>query len=211
MERVGYHITRHLNKLWIKRTFAEACKRFGHVPPTLRLPLTTSILVRLRPCFNFTLHDHRALWAIICVGVFTLARIGELVPSSSSELKVSLANLSLRGDKGSLFLVGTKTDRERKGTTLFFFLNNSLCCPVTAMTAYLAGRQSRNRDSPLFVDAHNHSISQAWVISHLRKFLDDIGLEGKTFSGISLRRGGAQSLVRRGANDIMGMGRWTSS
>jgi hypothetical protein len=39
------------------------------------------------------------------------------------------------------------------------------------------------------------------------------GMKGKEFSGISLRRGGAQTLVRLKANDkiVMGMGRWTSS
>ena len=109
--------------------------------------------------------------------------------------------------------VGTKTDSERKGTTLFFFRNDSVCCPLTAMTAYLTGRSSRREDSPLFVDANNKRITQKWVIERLRTVLDKVGLRGADYCGISLRRRGAQTLLRMRANDtiIMGMGRWTSS
>ena len=56
-------------------------------------------------------------------------------------------------------------------------------------------------------------MTQAGVITRVRELLDKLGLEGKEFSRISLRRGGAQTLLRLGAADkvIMGMGRWASS
>ena len=99
-EKKGYPVTQHLNKLFIKRTFAAAAKSLGHVGPKKRLPLTTDILARLKEHFDFTKHNDRALWAILCVGIFSLARIGELVPSSSSELKVTLGSVSVKGDRG---------------------------------------------------------------------------------------------------------------
>jgi hypothetical protein len=54
---------------------------------------------------------------------------------------------------------------------------------------------------------------QKWVVDRLRAALDKAGLGGADYCGISLRRGGAQTLLRMKANDkvIMGMGRWTSS
>ena len=132
-ERTGYPITRHLNKIWIKRTFVAAAKRIGYDSPNKRLPLTADILARLHPKLDLSRHNDRALWAILCVGVFSLARIGELVPALSSGLKVTLGAVSIKANRGALFLVGTKTDRMRKGVNLLFFKNNSKCCPVTAI------------------------------------------------------------------------------
>ena len=51
------------------------------------------------------------------------------------------------------------------------------------------------------------------MIARLREALDKAGLKGSDYCGISLRRGGAQTLLRMKANDriIMGLGRWSSS
>lgn len=213
VERSGYHINTHIPKLIVQRTFRSAAKRLGHAVPGTRLPLTLDILIQIKPFFNFQLHDDRMLWAILCVGIFTLARIGELVPGHDSKLKVDLNGLSMEGDRGTLRLVGTKTDHERKGVELVFFRNNSKCCPFTAMVAFLSGRPSTARSAPLFVDAFARRIAQTWVISRLRTKLQAAGLRANLFSGISLRKGGAQMLLRLEANDkvIMGMGRWMSS
>lgn len=209
----GKLVSEQLSKLWINRTFAAAAKRLAPRAGQKRLPLTPDILAKTKQFVDFTKHDDRALWAILCVGVFTLARIGELAPAASSELKVPLRAASIRGDKGVLSLVGTKTDRERKGVELLFFRNDSPCCPVTAMSTYLSARPSSSRDTPLFINNKKERITQNWVVPRLRALLDKAGFQGKDFSGISLRRGGAQTLLRLRANDtmIMGMGRWTSS
>lgn len=100
VERSGYHINTHIPKLIVQRTFRSAAKRLGHAVPGTRLPLTLDILIQIKPFFNFQLHDDRMLWAILCVGIFTLARIGELVPGHDSKLKVDLNGLSMGGDKG---------------------------------------------------------------------------------------------------------------
>lgn len=212
-ERTGYNLTRNLNNLIIKRTFVAGAARLGYTGSTPRLPLTLEILEKMRGYLDFTLNDDRALWAILCLGFFTLARIGELVPGASSQLKVTLGSLSMKGKKGVLFLVGSKTDRMRKGMNLVFFKNKSKCCPFIALSAYLAGRPSGHRGSPLFVDRNNKRITQAGVVKRMREILYRMGLEGKHYSGISLRRGGAQLLLKQRANDtiIMGMGRWRSS
>jgi hypothetical protein len=212
LERAGYRMNDHIPSMIIKRTFKSAAKRLGGLPTRTRLPLTLDILLKIKPLLDFALHDDRTLWAILCVGVFTLARIGELVPGHNSKLKVDLASISLVGEKGSLKLVGTKTDHERKGVELLFFRNSSDCCPFTAMSAYLCGRPKTSRDTPLFIDAFKRKISQTWVVSRLRLKLRAIGLQADCFSGISLRKGGAQMLLRLKANDkvIMGMGRWMS-
>lgn len=213
LERSGYHMNAHIPRLMIQRTFKAAAKRLGHLPPKTRLPLTVDILKALRPHFDFKLHDDRTLWAIICVGVFTLARIGELVPGNGSKLKVTLASVTMGSGKGILSLVGTKTDYKFKGVKLIFFRNDTDCCPFTAMSAYLTGRPGTNQSAPLFVDSFRNKITQAWVISRMRIKLRAASFQAEFFSGISLRKGGAQTLLKLRANDtiIMGMGRWISS
>src|SRR5690349_6265803 len=91
----------------------------------------------MKPFMLFERHDHRALWAVWCVGVHTLARIGELLPGESADLQVLRESLTMRVDEGSLRLVGTKTDNEHKGVTLKFCRTGGPCCPFLAMSAYL--------------------------------------------------------------------------
>ena len=194
----------------INRTYKQTAKLYNNVF-SKRLPLTTDILRKIKPFLDPTQHNDRALWAVLCLGVFTLARIGELLPTASSNLKMSRKDLYIRGDKGTLFLIGTKTDKERKGVELPFFRNGTDCCPIAAMNAYLTGAGLKSK-SPLFVDQEGKRMTQATVVSRMRQLLDKAGLRGTDFSGISLRRGGAQTLLRLGASDkiIMAMGRWRS-
>ena len=195
----------------INRTYMAAAKRHKDMF-SKRLPLTLDILTRIKPLLDPKSHNDRAFWAILCVGIFTLARIGELLPSPRANLKLQRKALVVRGDEGSLELHGTKMDRERRGVTLAFFRNKTICCPVTAMNAYISGSIGHKPNSPLFLDDKKRPITQSTLVQRMRELLNLIGLEGKDYSGISLRRGGAQILQRLGASDriIMGMGRWKS-
>ena len=84
-ERVGRRLVEGVDKFLLDRTFTAAAQRIGHTS-TKRLPLTIDILAKMKPEFRFSEHDDRALWAILCLGVFTLARMGELTPGSASKL-----------------------------------------------------------------------------------------------------------------------------
>jgi len=138
------------------------------------------ILKRLKPHLDFSVHADRALWAILCVGVFTLARIGELVPSKTAKLKVTIGSLTITNNHGALSLRGTKTDLDNKGVTLYFFKNNSTCCPFTAMNVYLTGLLVKDPKSTLFTDRDGKRLTQAWVIKRLRQLLQIIGLDGNS-------------------------------
>ncbi len=206
-----------IKKEWmrvINRTYKAAAQRFRQVT-SKRRPMTVDILKKIRSQLKHESHNDRAIWAILCLGVFTLARIGELLPSGSSKLEVTRKALTIRGDHGVLSLVGTKTDRDRRGVQLHFFRNNSVCCPVAAVNAYLTGLTTGATAQALFVfvDDKGVKMTQARVIERVRVLLDQAGLEGKDFSGILLRRGGAQVLLRLGADEkvIMAMGRWKSA
>jgi len=78
---------------------------------------------------------------------------------------------------------------------------------------YLTGLTAGATSQALFVDDKGERMTQTKVIDRVRALLNQIGLESKDFSGISLRRGGAQVLLRLGADEkvIMAMGRWKSA
>ena len=77
-----------------------------------------------------------------------------------------------------------------------------MCCPVEAMNAYLTGKTDDSPTNPLFVDDQGKRMTQSGVVERIRSLLDQIGLDGSEFSGISLRRGGAQTLLRLGAQHV---------
>ena len=64
-----------MKKEWkrtIERTYRAAAKRFTS-PTSKRLPLTVDILKKIKPFLDLAAQDDRAIWAILCLGVFTLA------------------------------------------------------------------------------------------------------------------------------------------
>ena len=116
----------------IERTYKAAAKDFPQMQTAKRRPVTVQILKRLRKVLDPKSHNDRAIWALLCLGVFTLARIGELVPGRASTLKVTREAIQIRGNHGTFKLVGTKTDSERKGDEMHFFRTKTECCPVEA-------------------------------------------------------------------------------
>ncbi len=146
----------------INRTYRAAAKRFKR-KHSKRRPLTVPILRRIKQKLDPCSHNDRAIWALLCLGIFTLARVGELVPSQQSSLKVTRESIKIRGEHGTFTLVGTKTDSERKGVTMHFFRNGTDCCPVSAMNAYLTGKATKPED-PLFVDDKGRRMTQRGVV-----------------------------------------------
>lgn len=66
----------------------------------------------------------------------------------------------------------------------------------------------------IFIDPHSYScLSTAAMMAHLRELGRLAGVRNFAFTGRSLRRGGAASLMRRGAAipDIQAAGRWSSA
>src|SRR3954468_11630064 len=95
---------------------------------------------------------------------------------------------------------------------MHFFRNETERCPVTAMNAYLTGKAAPSSTDPLFRDDKGRRLTQGGVVERLRELLRRADQKGAEFSGISLRRGGAQTLLRLGATDkvLVAMGRWKS-
>ena len=99
----------------INRTYKAAAKNFPQKSRRARRPLTVQILKKIKTHLDPKSHNDRAIWALLSLGVFTLARIGELVPGNSSKIKITKGSVVIRGDHGILTLFGTKTDHENRG------------------------------------------------------------------------------------------------
>ncbi len=63
----------------VNRTYKAAAKRFRQVT-SKRRPMTIEILKRIKSQLKHESHNDRAIWAILCLGVFTLARIRTRIP-----------------------------------------------------------------------------------------------------------------------------------
>ena len=117
----GVALTRKEWQIEIDRTYKAAAKVFPQDSRKSKRPLTVQILKKIKSLLDPSSQNDRALWALLCLGVFTLARIGELVPGSSSALKVTKGSIKIRGDHGIFHLIGTKTDKDRRGVEMHFF------------------------------------------------------------------------------------------
>ena len=112
------------------------------------------------------------------------------------------------------FFAESKTDPFRRGTTVLYFQNDTLC-PVSCMKSYpeIVRRESFYSNAPLFVDFNIKPFSRENFISNLRDILRRLGYNENHYSGESLRVGAATQACSIGieGNLIQTLGRWNSS
>lgn len=153
-------------------------------------------------------HDHKVVWASMCLGTYGLLRMGEFARLASSSPYPTGSDFK-RVDKEhyTFHLPESKTDPFRLGVDIHVFANGSRTCPVNAMRAI--GADGRDPDAPLFQLSDGSPLSSAF----LNKWIRYLFRESNTpFTGFSFRRGGATSLAVAGVPDhmIRALGRWRS-
>ena len=183
-------------------------------PKRAKRSVTFNVLRRLKRFFDFHLHDHRCLWAMFCLAVTLLLRIGEAVPRSvNAEYTLRRRDWS-GGASASLFLRKSKCDKAGAGILLRCpNVSGKDVSAVGAMAVYI--KESTvllAPHQPLFVLSNGKPLTRGVVVSTLRQAADLAGL-GDGWDGISFRKGGALSLALAGVEDrvIKGLGRWTST
>ena len=97
----------------------------------------------------------------------------------------------------------------------FTALEGSFLCPVTALRNLLCVCPADNK-MPLFsyrVGAKNVSWTHDTFVKKLRSILQELGIEPRSYSGHSFRRGGASLGFRLGMSiiDIKSRGDWKSA
>lgn len=192
-------------------------KRSQGISKRERLPVTVTVLLRIREKLNFQCYDDILLWAACCTGFFGFLRSGEFTtPSAKFDARVHLAVDDVRIDRHEnpkvifLRIKCSKTDPFRQGHTIRLGLSGNRICPVRSLLRYLHVRGGD--PGPLFRHTNGLPLTRATLTTWLRTAVSRAGIEGN-FSGHSFRIGAATSAAAAGIPDhlIKTLGRWLSS
>ena len=149
---------------------------------------------------------HCAVWACSLFSFYLLARLGSVLPSSSStpHQKILTRDRVNASRQGILVtFLHTKTIQfGRRRLHLPLLKTNSVLCPVTAYSHYLS-QMPRASSGPAFVFLHKkkgiQSLTTSKFIKVFRAVLSSGGVEhAGSFTGHSFRRGGASWAFQSG-------------
>jgi hypothetical protein len=184
-----------------------------------KLPITPSILLRLKPLLDFSLSLHRAFWAVCLVAFFSFFRKSNLLPQSQSSFdpsrQLTRDNVSFNGGGAVISVSWSKTIQyqNRTLTIPLPFIPSSPLCPSTALWLSMSA-SNPNLLSPFQYQSHGsyHILSYPSFVSLLRSFLDRLGYPSSLYSGHSFRRGGASFALESGASSelVQTQGDWRS-
>ena len=189
--------------------------------PRTRLPITPTILSRLRQVWERDRHDHNSimLWAACTTCFFGFLRSGEITTPTTHTFDpayhLTLADVSI-DDPGNpkvvrVHIKASKTDPFRKGVHVFLGHTSDQLCPVAALLAYMAIRG--RIPGPLFYMANGAFLTRDIFVQEVRKALGAAGIDQTKYSGHSFRIGAATTAAAAGIEDstIKILGRWESS
>lgn len=194
-------------------------------PPTskkpARAPLSLQALTQLASSFNLNHSLDAAVWACLCVGFFSLARLGELTVTTQKSFRTELhpSRASVRSEThrdGSEVRVIRlpRTKSSVTGEDISFARQNGAVDPWAALDNHLA-INSLAASAHLF--AYRKSPSNAIVPLTRRAFLARVKSAAAkadlaNISGHSLRIGGTLEYLLRGLSfeTVKAIGRWKS-
>ena len=202
-------------------TTLKAIKRQLAGTPYQTLPITPEILVQLYLFVDINDPEQLANWCSILTGFRCLFRKSNLVPISldkfNPEFGLSRSKIMLPNDKdvALVYFNWSKTNQFGNKEVVIPMVAD----PVRALDPVFHLRLLFSNNLPNHLPAF--SFVKNWTtrcVSHdkftvyLRKLLDTAGYRSKSYSGHSLRRGGATYLYRLGADPVLiqATGDWQS-
>ena len=195
-------------------------KRGGQAART-RLPITIQILHDLKQVWQDAPDQFNAcmLWAAACMCLFGFLCTGEIVVPSDAEydrtvhLSVDdvLVDNVVTPQWLEIRIKASKTDRFRKGVSVYIGTTGMRVCPVAAILDYKVRHGSR--PGPFFMFSDGRFLTRARLVSRLKAALVIAGVEDKKYSGHSFRIGAATTAAACGIQDslIKTLGRWESA
>ena len=189
-------------------------------PPHSRLPITSSIMCKIRSVLAKTPNDYNniMLWAACCLAFFGFLCCSEFtIPSQDTfddAVHLSFNDISVDDKQNpkviAIRIKQSKTDPFRKGVTLMLGKTENKVCPVSALLPYLAIRGSKH--GPLFIMANKHYLTPTLFRTSLHQILKSSGLSTQEYNTHSFRIGAATSAKAAGISDlhIKMLGRWQS-
>ena len=180
-----------------------------------RRPITVEVLQKLKAALNLSWHDDRLFWAVACVAVYGMFRLGELFGvAGTSDTTIKCSQVIITSpEEIQVYLPRSKTDKNREGASVSLYLTGGTSCPVTAVTQYMNNMiYNFPGNEPFFLKKDRTPATRSWVIDKLRSQLQAVGLDPSKYTGHSFRSGGATSLhgASVDGDTIKQMGRWRS-
>jgi hypothetical protein len=202
-------------------------KRWRGTETRPKRPITISLLKEMKKHVRGDSLESKVHWAVMCMGVHGLFRLGELLPPPASGKGLLMEDLKWVDHEEShatVRLRTSKTDPYGKGAHVHLFATGCDTCPIAALKEMLTAQREMKvpmaAKTPLLaMNAVLRVPRKEAMISVMKKAVaavarehPDMGLESKDFSGHSLRRGGATSLALRGVREsvLRLLGRWVS-
>jgi site-specific recombinase XerD len=180
-----------------------------------RLALTLPMLQAIQRHLA-QIEQGKLTWAVCCMGVAGLFRIGELSPCSAKETRLlRVSDLQMVKDSQgtvsciTVHLRESKTDPFRQEVDVHITSRTA----ITAFIRYFAHHPDpKNPQAPLFALHDKTPYLRESLIQHVQSALTSAGIDAQGYSGFSFRKGGATSLARMGVSDriIQALGRWKS-
>jgi hypothetical protein len=209
-----------LSDNWDLKMVKKGVSRQLGSPPIQKMPITIEILLKLYATLDLTDPFEISFWAACLVGFYGILRKSTLLPKNSrispidGLIRSDLINLQL--DSFVLRVRHSKTIQfgQRVLQIPFVRCPNSMICPVSAILTHLANARIDSA-APLFAYAVGGSVRSmvhSEFVVRLRRGLSAVGLDEKSYSGHSLRRGGCTLCFAAGLGivDIKQRGDWRS-
>ena len=189
-------------------------------PSRVRLPITIGILRAIKSHLETSSYtDTAVFWAIASAAFFGFFRLGELVLQVGVEwdkqCHLSWGDVAVDSHSSpsivQIHLKQSKCDQFGRGANVILGITGSGICPVQAILAYIAKRDTR--PGPFFLRSDSSPATKQWFVQRLRSILEAVGLPQSSYAGHSFRIGAATTAALAGLEDslIQKMGRWNSS
>ena len=209
-----------LDSFNVKLVLLSAKKRLGCTPLT-KLPITPSILLKVKSLMNLNVPLYSVLWCAFLIAFFAFLRKSNLVPPSNSGFDPAMhlaRNSILRTDYGLLITFHkskTVQCRERTITIPVTAIPGSPLDPVAAFD-HMCQLIPAPSPTPAFsypTASGLTSLTHTTLTSHMRKLLQSAGLNPLSYAGHSFRRGGCTTAFMAGVPTelIQAHGDWHSS
>lgn len=213
----------------LSTTVRGVARTYGS-PTNSKSPLTPVELKRIRATLDWTSSLHRTFWAVLVVGFWSYLRSSNLVQKTKGNFDnlrhVSPDNMSLTEEGILISLQRTKTiqfNERALHIPLVPMSGNFLCplqalrdmwelCPAQCGTSLFTSRSPSGSFSPL---VHSHLNKREYSFRDLvtqplsnpalviKRHCTLAGLPAKSFSGHSLRKGGATCALLAGVSETM--------
>ena len=189
--------------------------------PNRKSPITPEMLLSFRSLLNLRDSAHLALWTTLLVGFFTFFRKANLCPVSLNMFSTlhTLSHCDFLFTSWGAVITVTLTKMQQSGDTALVVLipsiPNSPLCPVHALHELfttVSAPDSAPAFSYISPNGELSCITAQVLRDSIRHLVTKIDLDAKSYSGHSLRRGGATFTFRCGipAELIKIQGDWKS-